>query len=185
MNTLRSRGKNKATQQQQRNRGLAGCSGPGRAAGQCGADVGGPVKQDCCVGLECQGSVCVSDSSGSNCKVSATTNIVIMLAEVSTPRIVVPAPAPTPPSPTGGNPLLIDFEDGTLGPFVVSGGANNPWELDANASCGGSVGVTAGLPGGVDRESFLTMTVPAGVSTVEYIYSYPSALDSGETFMLL
>lgn len=83
------------------------------------------------------------------------------LAYATTPRIVVPAPTPTPPSPTGGNSLLTDFEDGNLGGFVLSGGANNPWELDANASRGGNFRVTAGLPGGVDRESYLTMTVPA------------------------
>lgn len=82
--------------------------------------------------------------------------------------------------------LLIDFENNTLGPFALSGGAGNPWTVDAGAACEGTTyGVTAGLGGGVDRESYLTMTVPAGVSAVSYHYSYPSALDSGDNFHVL
>ena len=87
---------------------------------------------------------------------------------------------------TTAPPLLIDFEDGTLGPFTLSGGADNPWKVDAGAACEGTAyGVTAGLGGGVDRESYLTMTVPAGVSTVSYRYSHTSALDSGDDFHVL
>ena len=62
----------------------------------------------------------------------------------------------------------------------------NHWVLDATAGCGGtSTGVKAGDPGGVDTYSFLSMTVPAGVSTMSYYYSYPSALDIGDDFHVI
>jgi hypothetical protein len=43
----------------------------------------------------------------------------------------------------------------------------------------------AGIAKGVDSQSYLTMTVPVGVTTVSYYYSYTSALDSGDDFHVI
>lgn len=79
--------------------------------------------------------------------------------------------------------LLVDFEDDTIGLFVLTGDAQRPWVVDAAAACDNtSKGMRAGHSKGVDSVSKLTMSVPAGATQVTYYYSYPSALDSGDDF---
>ena len=78
-------------------------------------------------------------------------------------------------------PDPIDFEDGNL-VGTLSGGANNPWDINPNAACEGLYGIRAGENGGVDSLSELTFVVPAGASGMTYLYSYPTALDAGDDF---
>jgi hypothetical protein len=85
----------------------------------------------------------------------------------------------------GTGSTSISFDDGTLGDFQLEGDGLRPWQANATAACNGAYGAMAGVPGGVDMESFLTLTVPAGVSRVTYRYSYPSALDRGDDFHVI
>ena len=82
----------------------------------------------------------------------------------------------------GEQTSLVDFESGTTDPLSISGNAIRPWQIDSSAACTGSYGVKAGDPGGVDGETWMTLTVPADTSQVEYRYSYPAALDRGDDF---
>ena len=89
----------------------------------------------------------------------------------------------------GGSALLglIDFEDGNL-VGTLSGDADNPWAINSNAACEGTVnGIRAGVNGsgqakGVDRLSELAFVVPVGATAMTYRYSYPTALDAGDDF---
>ena len=113
------------------------------------------------------------------------------LAFNTSPSIPTPSPTSSMQPSTGGGgggggPLLIDFENQSIEPFTLSGGAKRPWRIDTAAACDGTTyGVRAGHSGGVDSESYLTMTVPSGVSGVTYFYSHPSALDRGDDFHVL
>ena len=58
--------------------------------------------------------------------------------------------------------------------------------MSLTSGCDGtSNGAKAGDPAGVDGESILSMTVPAGVTTMSYFFSYPSALDPGDSFHVI
>jgi hypothetical protein len=74
------------------------------------------------------------------------------------------------------------FDDGTLGAFTLSGSAKRPWTADSAVACSGSHAARAGHSGGVDSDSTISITVPDGVTTASFEYSYPSALDRGDDF---
>merc|ERR1712071_29892 len=42
--------------------------------------------------------------------------------------------------------------------------------------------IAGGKAGGVDSESWLTITAPTGSTSMSYFYSYPNALDRGDDF---
>lgn len=81
---------------------------------------------------------------------------------------------------------LYDFEDQssdlTASPFLLLGGANDPWAIDTNGGCGGSNSqLTAGAGGnGVDRNSILSIEIPPGATQVSYYYSHPGGLSTGD-----
>ena len=85
----------------------------------------------------------------------------------------------------GGGDSSTGFDNGNLGAFVLSGAAVRPWMADSAVACAGSHAARAGHPGGVDSDSTISMTVPAGATSASYRYSYPPALDRGDDFHVL
>jgi hypothetical protein len=85
----------------------------------------------------------------------------------------------------GGGNLATGFDDGTLGAFTLSGSARRPWAADAEVACAGTHAARAGHAGGVDGESTISVTVPAGMGSAAFRYSYPSALDAGDDFHVM
>jgi hypothetical protein len=77
------------------------------------------------------------------------------------------------------------FDNGDLGSFTLSGSAVRPWVADSAAACVGSHAARAGYNGGVDADSYISITVPTGATSASYKYSYPSALDSGDDFHVI
>ena len=103
------------------------------------------------------------------------------------PTVSVTTLSPTTASVCGSSLMTqYDFKDQatdlTVSPFLLLGGANDPWAIDMNGGCGGSNSqLTAGAGGnGVDRNSILSINIPPGATEVSYYYSHPGGLSTGD-----
>lgn len=83
-----------------------------------------------------------------------------------------------------------DFEDGSYGGGTRSGTALRPWAIHRMSACNGSEkGISAGIDGdragGVDSETYFTVTSPPRTTVMSYFFSMSRTLDSGDDFHVI